>query len=154
MLIGQCKNLYLYTDLLLFIMKKTRKFRVPRTRNAGTFTESQYFSRIRTTLRNGFRYWKPMMIAAELASRPSQSPNKEIKKEYQCATCKRWFKRADVQIDHKEECGSLSSYEDIVPFIKKLTREDPMAYQILCKRDHKLKTNRYLTLKKNGRTKT
>lgn len=128
-------------------MKRKRKIRVARTRNAGTMTESQYFSRIRAILRNGFRYYKPMMIALELASRPSQSSNKKLKKEYQCATCKRWFKRADVQIDHLEECGSLNSYEDIVPFIKRLTREDPSAYQIFCKKDHKVKTDNYLKSK-------
>jgi hypothetical protein len=128
--------------------RKTKKFRVARTRNGGTMTESQYFSRIRAILRNGFRYYKPMMMALELASRPSQSSNKKIKKEYQCADCKKWFKRADVQVDHIEECGSLNSYEDIVPFIKRLTREDPQAYQILCKRDHKKKTDEYLKSKK------
>lgn len=128
--------------------KKTRKIRVERTRNAGTMTESQYFSRIRAILRNGFRYYKPMVIALELASRPSQSLNKKIKKEYQCAHCKKWFKRLDVQIDHKEECGSLNSYEDIVPFIQRLTKEDPSAYQILCKKDHKKKTDDYLTSKR------
>lgn len=128
--------------------RKIRKPRVPKTRNGGTMTESQYFSRIRAILRNGFRYYKPMMMALELASRPSQSINKRLKKEYQCAHCKKWFKRSMVQIDHIEECGSLSSYEDIVPFIKRLTKEDPHDYQILCKRDHRAKTNEYLKSKK------
>lgn len=103
------------------------------SRNAGTMTESQYFSKIRSMLRSGFRYWKPMQLALEAASRPSQNTNKRIKKEYQCAHCKKWFKRADVEIDHIEECGSLQKYEDIVPFIQRLTKEDVNAYQILCK---------------------
>ena len=128
--------------------KKIRKTRVARTHNGGTMTESQYFSKIRAILRNGFRYYKPMMIALDLASRPSQSLNKKLKKEYQCNVCKRWFKRADIQIDHVQECGSLSTYEDIVPFIKRLTKEDPSAYQILCKKDHKTKTDNYLKSKK------
>jgi len=133
--------------------KRIRKSTVPKTRNAGTMTESQYFSRIRSILRNGFRYYKPMMIALELASRPSQSANKRLKKEYQCAFCKKWFKRSMVQIDHIEECGSLSSYEDIVPFIKRLTKENPHDYQILCKKHHKEKTNNYLKSKKNDNRK-
>jgi hypothetical protein len=132
--------------------KKIRRQRVVRTRNAGTMTESQYFSKIRAILRNGFRYYKPMMIALELASRPSQSLNRKLKKEYQCNICKRWLKRTDIQIDHVQECGSLNSYEDIVPFIQRLTREDPSAYQILCKRDHKTKTDAYLKLKKDEKT--
>lgn len=138
----------------IIMKKKVKKFRVPRTRNGGTMTESQYFSRIRAILRNGFRYYKPMMIALERASRPSQSLNKKLKKEYQCAVCKKWLKRSMVQIDHVQECGSLSSYNDIVPFIMRLTKEDPNAYQILCKKDHKKKTDNYLKSKKNEKTNT
>jgi 5-methylcytosine-specific restriction endonuclease McrA len=118
------------------------------SRNGGTMTESQYFSKIRSILRSGFRYWKPMQLTLEAASRPSQSLNKRIKKEYQCAKCKKWYKRADVEIDHKVECGSLSSYEDIVPFIQRLTKENIDAYQILCKPCHKLKTEAFRQSKK------
>jgi 5-methylcytosine-specific restriction endonuclease McrA len=118
------------------------------SRNGGTMTESQYFSKIRSILRSGFRYWKPMQLTLEAASRPSQSLNKRIKKEYQCAKCKKWYKRADVEIDHKEECGSLSNYEDIVPFIQRLTKENIDAYQILCKPCHKLKTEAFRQSKK------
>ena len=118
------------------------------SRNGGTMTESQYFSKIRSMLRSGFRYWKPMQLALEAASRPSQSTNKRIKKEYQCAKCKKWFKRADVEIDHIEEAGSLNKYEDIVPFIQRLTKEDISSYQILCKPDHKIKTDSFRKSKK------
>jgi hypothetical protein len=118
------------------------------SRNGGNMTESQYFSKIRSILRSGFRYWKPMQTALQKASRPSQSSNKRLKTEYQCAACKKWFKRADVQIDHIEECGSLSKYEDIVPFIQRLTPENVSAFQILCKHDHKIKTSSYLKNKK------
>jgi hypothetical protein len=118
------------------------------SRNAGTMTESQYFSKIRSILRSGFRYWKPMQLALEAASRPSQSLNKRIKKEYQCAKCKKWYKRADVEIDHIEEAGSLNKYEDIVPFIQRLTKEDVSSYQILCKPHHKIKTDAYKQSKK------
>jgi 5-methylcytosine-specific restriction endonuclease McrA len=125
-----------------------RKATTVLSRNGGTMTESQYFSKIRSILRSGFRYWKPMQLALEKASRPSQSLNKRIKKEYQCAKCKKWYKRADVEIDHKEECGSLSNYEDIVPFIQRLTKENIDAYQILCKPCHKLKTETFRQSKK------
>jgi hypothetical protein len=125
-----------------------RKATTVLSRNGGTMTESQYFSKIRSILRSGFRYWKPMQLALEKASRPSQSLNKRIKKEYQCAKCKKWYKRADVEIDHKQECGSLSNYEDIVPFIQRLTKENIDAYQILCKPCHKLKTEAFRQSKK------
>lgn len=137
--------------LIKIIMVKKlvkRKATTVCSRNGGTMTESQYFSKIRSILRSGFRYWKPMQIALDKASRPSQSLNKRIKKEYCCAKCKKWFKRADVEIDHIEECGSLSKYEDIVPFIQRLTKEEVTAYDILCKPCHKIKTDNYKQLKK------
>ena len=123
------------------------------SRNGNTMTESQFFSKIRSVLRSGFRYWKPMQLALEAASRPSQSTNKRIKKEYQCNHCKKWYKRLDVEIDHKIECGSLITYEDIVPFIQRLTPENINAFQILCKPCHKIKTNEFRQLKKktNGK---
>lgn len=127
--------------------KAIKKPRAVKTRNAFTMTESEFFSKIRSILRSGFRYWKPMQITLEKASRPSQSSNKRLKKEYICISCSKWFKRADVQIDHIEECGSLKSYDDIAPFIQRLTKEDVNAYQILCKPCHKIKTQNYL--KKN-----
>jgi 5-methylcytosine-specific restriction endonuclease McrA len=128
--------------------KVVRKSKVIKTRNNGTMSESQYFSKIRSSLRQAFRYWKPMQNVLEISSRPSQSLNKRLKKEYQCAHCKNWFKRDDVQIDHVEECGSLNKYEDIVPFIIRLTKEEPEAYQILCKQHHKEKTDKYISSKK------
>ena len=113
-----------------------------KTRNANTLTESAYFSKIRSVLRGGFRYWKPMMLALDAASRPYKGPNKRQKKEYKCAGCKKYFKRADVQIDHIIGCGSLKSYEDIVPFIERMNRENPKDYQVLCKPCHQVKTNK------------
>jgi hypothetical protein len=131
------------------ITKKSRKSTAPKTRNHNTWSESEYFSRVRSALRSRFRFWIPMQKALEKVSRPSQSINKRIKKEYQCAHCKEWFKRADVQIDHIEECGALNCYNDIVPFLKRLTKENINAYQILCKNDHKQKTKLYIKNKKH-----
>lgn len=122
--------------------KKTvkRESKVPKTRNANTLTESQYWGKIRSALRSAFRFWKPMMIALEKASRPYTGTNKRIKKEYQCAHCKEWFQRKDVEIDHSIPCGSLKGFDDIQGFIERLTVEDPNAFQILCKPHHKEKT--------------
>lgn len=121
--------------------KVNKRTKVPRTRNLGTLTESEYFSKIRSALRRTFRYWKPMQEALKQASRPSQNKeNKRLKIEYQCAKCGQWFSRKGVEIDHILPAGSLRTYDDIVPFIKNLTTEDIKGYQILCIKDHKLKT--------------
>lgn len=117
-------------------------------RNSGTMTEAQYWAKVRSLLRKGFMYWKPMTIALEKASRPYKGANKRQKKEYQCAKCKKWFKRTEVDIDHIEEVGSLKSEKDLASFLQRLTPEDPKAFQILCKKHHKEKTNE--TRKKRG----
>lgn len=115
---------------------------VEKPRNGGKMTESEYFSKIRSALRRAFMWWHPMMLALEAASRPYKGKNKLQKKEYQCFNCKQWFKRTDVHVDHKVECGSLKTYEDIVPFLQRLTVEDVNMFQVLCKdKCHKEKTN-------------
>jgi len=131
--------------------KKEKRVKASKIRGAGKYTESEYFQRIRQFLRKCFQYWPPMQLALNKASRPSQSSNKRLKKEYQCNHCKKWFPRKNVQIDHINECGSLSTYEDIVPFIKRLTIEDIDGFQILCKQDHSTKTKKYLKEKRDGR---
>lgn len=131
------------------IKKKVARKLAPRTRNLGTMTEIEYFGSIRSALRRAFRFWKPMQKALTLASRPYKGPNVRQKIEYQCATCKKWFKRTEVEIDHIEECGSLMSLADIPSFIERLTKEDVNAYQVLCKADHKEKTKAYIKNKRN-----
>ncbi len=133
--------------------KKQKRIKAPKIRGAGKYTESEYFQRIRQFLRKCFQFWPPMQLALKKASRPSQSSNKRLKFEYQCNYCKKWFPRKMVQIDHRIECGSLNNYNDIVPFIQRLTTEDVNGYQILCKPDHSNKTKKYLKDKKDARIK-
>lgn len=130
------------------VAKKVRKTRAPRTRNAETMTETEYFSKIRSALRNAFRWWIPMKNALIAASRPSQSTNRRLKTEYKCAICKRWFSRREVEVDHIIECGSLNCFEDIPTFIQRLTIEELTGFQILCKPCHSIKTKAYLQNKK------
>jgi len=120
--------------------KKTKNTRAQYTRNGGTMTEAMYFSKIRSALRKAFRYWVPALEALKKASRPSQSENKRLKKEYQCNHCKKWFPNSEVNIDHIIPCGSLNSYDDIKNFIIALTPENVDAFQVLCESCHNKKT--------------
>ena len=120
--------------------KKPKAVKPLKTRNGGTMTEAAFFSKLRSILRRGFQWWVPMKKALDAASRPSQSTNKRLKKEYKCALCDGWFPRKFVQIDHIIPCGTLTCYEDIAPFIERLTQEDPNSYQIVCTPCHKWKT--------------
>lgn len=137
-----------------FIKKEKRKIRknsVVRTRNANTWTEAEFFSKIRSALRKTFRFWKPMKIVLKNAERIYTGNNKLQKFEYQCNECKNWFKASEVEVDHIEEAGSLKTLSDIPGFIERLTKEEPTAYQVLCKEIcHKTKTQNYLTKKRDG----
>ena len=119
---------------------RKRKYSVPRPRNGGTWTEAEYWSRVRSHLRRAFKYWKPAMDCKLAARRPNQSDNKRLKWEYQCNHCKQWFPEKEIQVDHVIECGSLKSADDLVGFLERLTPEDVNAYQVLCKPCHKART--------------
>ena len=123
--------------------------KVKKTRNAGTQTEAAYWASVRSVLRRGFRYWKPMQKAKQDAKRKSQSSNKRLKYEYQCNKCREWFPDKQVQIDHVEPVGSLKCLEDLAGFLERLTPED--GFQVLCKECHQEKTNK--ERKTNGRIK-
>ena len=125
--------------------------RAEKTRNGNTLSESEYFSKIRSGLRNTFRYWKPAMECLNKSKRKYVGDNKRQKFEYKCNCCGEYFKRDDVNIDHIIPAGSLRTYDDIVPFLKRLTAEDPKNYQVLCRECHKVKTSvERVGRKKNG----
>ena len=119
--------------------KSVRRQLVPRTRNAGTWTEAAYWGAIRSHLRRGFRYWKPIMKTKLAARRPYEGPNKRQKWESQCAHCKEWFKDKDTQVDHIIPVGSLKCPGDLVGFLERLTCEE--GFQVLCTGCHQIKTN-------------
>ena len=110
-------------------------------RNLNTLSEAEYFSKIRSAFRKTFQFWKPGTEALKLVSRPYKGTNKLAKTEYQCAGCKEWFLRKNVHIEHIIPCGSLRTYDDIVPFLKRLTTENILDFQIMCKECHQVKTN-------------
>ena len=109
-------------------------------RNGGTWSDARYWKTVRSTLRRGFRWWKPIMDCKLAARRPSQSKNKRLKWESQCAICKKWFPEKETQRDHIVPCGPLNCEEDLLTFLRNLTTED--GYQNLCKPCHQIKTNK------------
>jgi len=114
--------------------------KVERTRNLGTETESGHMGRIRSALRSLSRFWKPALAALNAAHRPYTGTNKRIKHEYQCAACKQWHIRKQVEINHKVPCGTLKCYEDLPGFLNRLFIEDITGYSILCKECHLTET--------------
>lgn len=112
---------------------------VEKTRCNGTWTESQYWSFIRSGLR---RMWLryPVRTQCLLAGRRDYvGDNKRQKYEYQCNMCYNWYKATEVQVDHIKPAGSLLEPTDIASFVTTLFCE-PDNTQRLCKPCHKIKT--------------
>lgn len=109
------------------------KHRVPRTRNMGTQTEAAFFGSIRSALRKLSMYWKPKTESKRRA--------KVSRGMYRCARCNGVFHTKQVQVDHKEPCGSLMEYDDLPGFVERLFAEDVDAYECLCKPCHQEKSN-------------
>jgi len=130
-------------------MKKKRKPRVKvaKPRNAGTMTESAFWSFIRSALRQKSRWWKPILQCKLAARRAYKGPNKRQKFEYQCATCKQWFQEKKINVDHIHPAGSLNCAADLPGFVERLFCEQDNL-QVLCEKCHDIKTK----IEKNGKT--
>lgn len=120
----------------------TKRQSVPRTRNGNSMTEAEYWQAIRGTLRHRFSRWKPATEALKAARRPrtEESGSGLHKFEYLCAICFGWFRADEVQADHVEPAGSLNRLEDLPDFVRRLTPEDPAAFQCVCKECHRSKS--------------
>lgn len=119
--------------------RKVKKPRVPKTRNAGTMTESAFWSFIRSALRQKSRWWKPILQCKMAARRPYKGPNKRQRFEYRCASCERWFQEKKINVDHICPAGSLNSAQDLPGFVERLFCEIDNL-QVLCEKCHDSKT--------------
>lgn len=119
--------------------RKAAKPRVVKTRNAGTMTESGFWSFIRSGLRQKSRWWKPITQCKLQAKRAYKGPNKRQKFEYQCASCKNWFPEKQINVDHICPAGSLNSAQDLPGFVERLFCEQDNL-QVLCSECHNIKT--------------
>ena len=119
--------------------KKTKKPRVIKTRNAGTMTESAFWSFIRSALRQKSRWWKPITQCKMKARRPYKGPNKRQKFEYQCKYCQQWFADKHVNVDHITPAGTLRCAADLPGFVERLFCEID-GLQVLCSKCHDKKT--------------
>ena len=119
--------------------RKIKKPRVAKPRNAGTMTESAFWSFIRSALRQKSRWWKPITQCKLKARRPYKGPNKRQKFEYQCKQCQQWFPDKQVNVDHITPAGTLRCANDLPGFVERLFCEID-GLQVLCSKCHDKKT--------------
>ena len=115
------------------------KQKTPKTRNAGTMTESAFWSWIRSALRKASMYWKPISQCKNNSRRPYKGALKRQKWEYQCNSCKKWNKGTEVVVDHIKPAGTLKKAEDLPKFVETLFCEVDNL-QTLCKKCHDAKS--------------
>lgn len=116
------------------------KKKVDKPRNAGSMTESAFWSMIRSTLRRRSMFWKPVQQVKKEASRPYTGENKRIKFEYQCSICGEWHFGKDIEVDHIIPAGTLTCAEDLPSFVEKLFCEKD-GLRVLCSDCHSTITN-------------
>lgn len=104
--------------------KKTTKrkgvARTPPFAEWPEWTEAAFFSFLRSGLRAKWQRFPSRYAVIAAARRPSQSENKRLKHEYQCAICKEWFAQKDTSVDHLIPCGSLKSFDDLPGFVSRM----------------------------------
>jgi 5-methylcytosine-specific restriction endonuclease McrA len=119
--------------------KAVAKPKTLKTRNAGTMTESAFWSFIRSGLRQKSRFWKPITQCKMNARRPYKGPNKRQKFEYQCNVCDKWFPEKKINIDHVIPAGTLRCANDLPGFVERLFCEIDNL-QCICEGCHNVKT--------------
>lgn len=111
---------------------KIKKHRVERTHDQNTKTKSEFYGKFRSAIR---KIWMFSAIRRAALSKQKVAPN-----AYLCEHCKKIYKSNEVEVNHKDSCGSLSSFEDFTPFVSRMFNEDLDNYEVLCKPCHKIFT--------------
>ena len=104
------------------------------------WTESKFFSFIRSALRRAFTKYPNKYKALNAARRVKKHAKGRQKWEYRCASCTRFYAGKSVQVDHIIPAGSLRSFSDLPDFCSRLFCSVE-GLQVLCHRCHTVKTN-------------
>jgi len=107
---------------------------------ARAWTEAFVLSRIRAVLRRLSMQMPASRLVKLACRRKYTGPNRYQKFEYECACCHEWFPEKHVQADHKEPAGSMKTFDDIGPFVRRLLFCGVGGLQVLCDTCHNKKT--------------
>lgn len=112
-------------------------------RNGGEWTEARFKSFVTSALRAASRRWPPKYAALKAAfvGRKVNAKTGKQAMHYKCAECKQHFVAADVQVDHiKPVVDPKKGFTTWDNFIERMFCEADNL-QVLCKPDHKVKTD-------------
>lgn len=102
------------------------------------WTESRYWSFIRSALRRVHIKWPPAQNCMRNGRRAVVG--KRHKWEHKCEECKQWTPQPKIEKDHRVPVGSLKCYEDLPGFVERLfVSED--GYRKICISCHQRITN-------------
>lgn len=71
---------------------------------------------------------------------PSDGFSKQTKFVGQCARCGKWHAKSKLEVDHIDPAGSLTCWEDVEGFVRRLLGASSESLRLLCKPCHKLVT--------------
>lgn len=120
-------------------------------RNSGEWTEARFKSFVISALRAASRRWPPKYKALKeaFAGRKVNAKTGKLAMHYTCAKCKKLFVAADVQVDHIEPVvDPKKGFVSWDSFIERMFCEMENL-QVLCKADHKVKTDQEKRERKN-----
>lgn len=120
-------------------------------RNSGEWTEARFKSFVTSALRAASRRWPPKYKALKeaFAGRKVNAKTGKLAMHYTCAKCKKLFVAADVQVDHIEPVvDPKKGFVSWDSFIERMFCEMENL-QVLCKADHKVKTDQEKRERKN-----
>lgn len=128
------------------------KARTPPYENWPAWSQAKWWGYLRSILRSGYNKYPPKWAVLNEAKRAYTGNLKQQKWEYLCNGCGKYHKAKDVSVDHIIPAGSLTSYEDLVPFVQNLfCSADNL--QVLCKSCHSAKTLEERAAKSNKENK-
>jgi hypothetical protein len=64
--------------------------------------------------------WPPIHAVLEMNRRPYKGRRKNVRWEYECGHCKKWFMRKEVHVHHVKPCGTLKTFDDLPEFCANL----------------------------------
>lgn len=114
----------------------------PAKKKSVPFDEKRFFTWLRSALRSASRRYPPIYEALAAAKRPYTGNNPRQKVCYECAACGTLASTKEVAVDHRVDCGKLTSWDDVQGFMERLFCGKE-GLDVLCHECHDRKT--YMT---------